>query len=455
MPPPYVCVALDLDHALCRYRIHALQHLIYACLVRALVEEQGAPLDAFKALPPVSPSFTPLEDVPSGTLFREDQPRGVADAILDALDTTDIEKWGVGWCPAFVAKGLVFDAQTGDLLKLGPEGAVLHAWHGLRELTCEELVVKYSGVWWGFTHLQQRQRHENFSTFLTYFDAPAALTLAQWVTHVDMSVPGKAGPAGAGSTASVPASYAHLLKSHGPAFNHIFDNTSAFPTGRGGFFSALRRSPSRYLVGRQGAVEALQKLRGSGTKVVLVTNSTPIFARFLLETVLGKEWRACFDASVYSSNKPEWFLSSSPAPLFLAPFEREGDGVGAFCDSPTHLVLHPESLREYVGGSASHLFDSLALSPGQRCLYVGDHLHGDVVASKVCPRGVWEAAAVVEEVCWETAAGQVSVEVSPWGSFFTHSGNKDTLWGALLKRHADMVEDDVESLLWKLTGRQL
>ena len=46
--------------------------------------------------------------------------------------------------------------------------------------------------------------------------------------------------------------------------------------------------------------------------------------------------------------------------------------------------------------------------------------------------------------------GQAAVGLSPWGSFFTHSDGKDTVWGALLKHHTDFVEEDVEGVLRKL-----
>ena len=34
-------LALDLDHCLARYRVHALQRLIYACVARSLCEREG------------------------------------------------------------------------------------------------------------------------------------------------------------------------------------------------------------------------------------------------------------------------------------------------------------------------------------------------------------------------------------------------------------------------------
>jgi len=452
---PYRAIGLDLDHCLVRYRIHALQHLIYACLVRALVEQAGAPAAAFRESPPLN-TLPTLVDVESGEIDTH------KDEKLDALDDTDIDTWGAAWSPHFAPKGLIFDGTTGDLLKLDARGHVLHAWHGLLELNPQEIVARYGGVWWGFEFLLTGKRHPDFSSFLTYFDAPAALTLAQWVHYVDGSEGESSGSSQNSGAKALPgnSSYTHLLKSHGPAFNWIFDNTAAFPTGRGGFFAALRRHPSRYLVSRRGAGNAMRSLRSKGVKIILVTNSTPIFARFLLNSVIGADWRTCFDAMFYSSNKPEWFSGSQP--LFPAPPPGE-ELIAPPISTPIACVTLEGG--EFMGGSASLLHQALTSNKNKNaiaedsegltnCLYVGDHLHGDVLAARMCSHGQWEAGAIIEELFWEVEGREKEGGASPWGSFFSHPPTgEDSFWGKLVKDHANLTAEDAEKLLQTLVQK--
>ena len=94
--PAVLC--LDLDHCLARYRVHALQRLIYACLSRALAEQCGAPAAAFLAPLPADAADAAAPaapaDVDSGELFPAAEPPASA-----ALDFTDVDAWARGWAP--------------------------------------------------------------------------------------------------------------------------------------------------------------------------------------------------------------------------------------------------------------------------------------------------------------------------------------------------------------------
>ena len=133
------------------------------------------------------------------------------------------------------------------------------------------------------------------------------------------------------------------------AFNFIYDNTEAWDSeggegrdmpwqrtppplytplasagGRGGFFSAIRADPGRYILPRPGLRALLQRLRARGHVTFLATNSKRRFAEYVAEAALGASWAAaCFDLVVFDSQKPSFFQRSAQ------PWLRAGTGGGS------------------------------------------------------------------------------------------------------------------------------
>ena len=423
-------LALDLDHCLARYRIHALQRLIYACLARGLCEREGHPPLTFTRLPaPPAPSGAPPpQDAVAGTDYPGEDGAG--------LDVSDLQRWAVGWAPAFSHKGIVFDAATGDLLKLSATGGVAAAWHGFTQLSAAEALARHGAVYFGFDFLQRRERHPGLAQLSTYFDCPAVVSLAQCVETLDSSSSSSSSGGsggGAGASAAPPSApallrYQHLLQQHSRTFDHIFDNAAAFGSGRGGFFAALRMHPSLYIAARPRAAAALRALRAArATRVLLVTNSNPEFARFILRASLGADCLQHFDALFYSSAKPAWFQHGEAAPS-LAPL-----APGA----QLPLGADWSAGAEFCGGSAGV---AVAAYGREGLVFVGDHVVTDVAAAAQCQAGSWAAVGVVEELEGEAQG------VGPWGPF------KGSWFGHLLAAHASAVTADATELLERLAA---
>ena len=475
---PGDALVLDLDHCIVRYRVGALQKLIYACLVRAFVERGVAPLEAFLARP--AGSFA-TDDCVCGAAAadaaadaaaaadvalmaaEEASGEGADDAVtsLGALDATDEAKWGAAWTPCFAQKGLIYDTPTGDILQLSADGHVARAWHGLEPVSAADVAARHgAGVWRGHATLLSRSRDPDASVFLTYFDAPAVFSLAQLVSWADARGEG-----------GVDA-YRRAISAHSPVFDYIFDNQKAWATGRGGFFAALRARPSNYFLPRTRLHTALQRLRTRGALVVIATNSHVDFARLALRTVFGAQWRKCFSAIFYDSAKPSWFVNTCPVGNADDARALSAGGAAALPELPPHGTA-PMPLRgpplehftvalgtadvpavELVNGSAilvdalvksakaaqlnsadaasatvrldangvPHPFEDAATtsserSPQPRIVFAGDHLHTDVAASAA--RG-WTAVAIVEELSWDATArdfrGEFSADPAPSGA---------------------------------------
>lgn len=379
-------VGFDLDHALARYRVHALQRLIYACIVRGLVERGLAPFEAFQRTP--QPSGDGMRCTAEACGAHVDVESGWegggadcgpdnADCNSADLDHTDVDHWGRAWTPCFAPKGVCFDSRSGDLVQLDERGRVTNAWHGLRRLDAADIARRFgsaraseesssgsakssgssdsgsvgagsggsacgvnnksSDAWWAFSTLSARAKHEDFACMLTFFDAPCALTLAQWVQWEDEARCG--GEAADSWPPLAPTEgYGRLFRAHVPVFDHIFDNTTAWARGRGGFFAALRAQPSRYLVRRPRLAAALRARRAAGGAYAFVaTNSHCAFARWVLAATLGAQWRECFDLVFYGCLKPAWFASLQP--LQSAGGWRD-DGVGDASSGAGAVVGH-------------------------------------------------------------------------------------------------------------------
>lgn len=134
-------VGFDLDHALVRYRNENLMPMIYTALTEFLVTHKGYPADVLR------------------------QP----------------------YDPTFCAKGVLLDYKTGNFFTLDSEGRVVRASHGTRAfMTPEQLEVAWPGrVWNHVDVLRQHTKHDSVFVFITYFDIPAILICARLVDHCD------------------------------------------------------------------------------------------------------------------------------------------------------------------------------------------------------------------------------------------------------------------------------
>ncbi len=134
---------------------------------------------------------------------------------------------------------------------------------------------------------------------------------------------------------------------------------------------------------------ALLRLAVAGRKIILITNSDWWYAdqlcSFLFDNLLPglDSWRQLFDLVVVDSRKPVFFRRGQP-------FTRlNGDGERL---EETDV---PDWGGVYSGGSLDGLMRLLDC-PGEKVLYVGDHIYGDIVSSKL--ESTWRTALIVSEL---------------------------------------------------------
>jgi HAD superfamily 5'-nucleotidase-like hydrolase len=267
--------------------------------------------------------------------------------------------------PEFVIRGLVVDKLHGNLFKMDRHNHVGRCYHGRRPLPEDERRRLYRGE---KVHLSSPR----FAWIDTLFALPEACLFAEVI---------------------------ELLEGQGTKVDYtkLFDDIreSIDTVHRDGSLKAeVKKDLGRYVVRDPELGPALHKLRSGGKKLFLLTNSlfdyTDAVMRFVLDGQLPEypSWRNYFDVVVTGAAKPAFF--SEKRPLWaLGP-----DGA---------RLAEAQSLergRAYEGGDLG-TFERLVGIAGDRILYVGDHIYGDILRSK--KSSLWRTCMVVEELERELA----------------------------------------------------
>src|SRR5512133_3554390 len=266
----------------------------------------------------------------------------------------------------FVIRGLVVDKLHGNIFKMDRHNHVGRCYHGRRPLPDDEIRRLYRGE---KIHLSSPR----FAWIDTLFALPEACLFAEVI---------------------------ELLEGQGGSVDYtkLFDDIreSIDTVHRDGSLKAeVKKDLGRYVLRDPELGPALHKFRSGGKKLFLLTNSlfdyTDAVMRYLLEGQLAEypSWRNYFDAVVTGAAKPAFF-SSERRPVFLLGPD------GARAAEATAL----ERSRAYEGGDLA-TFERLMGISGDRILYVGDHIYGDILRSK--KSSLWRTCMVVEELERELA----------------------------------------------------
>lgn len=390
----YDCLGFDLDNTICRYKIGAMVKLEYEAMAKYLVE---------------------VKCYPSTHLYKP---------IEDNLD--------------FMVKGLILDAENGNLLRVGPDGEILHGSHGTVELTRQELMRYYGeDCRWHVTDLFSKDplhtwngpESEKMRTLLDYFDMPAGLVFARAVDTIDEVKKGRQ------------AKYQvwpDLLE----GLQHMFSREN-FQLSKGGYFPQMKSTPEEYY--HKCSTELInwfKALREKGKILFLITGSNFDFASHTAENSMGPSWRELFDITCYFAKKPGFFTQDRP---FI--------GIDGLEETGPVQVDDLERGGEYINGNWTGLYEFLkkhSKKQEPKVLYIGDNLIQDVYtpAKHTC----CDTVAVVEELEAEGAYGHIQDHTdqpflvsSTWGSYFCHNDeSRLTIWKDMISKHAKLCIPSLE-----------
>lgn len=283
---------------------------------------------------------------------------------------------GLGWPvedlqfdPARAIRGLVIDNDLGNLVKANRFGYIKAAAHGTRMLGYEALRQAY-----GDTLVDLIDPRWTFLN--TLFTLSEAVMYGQLVDLLDAGrLPPRMG-------------YAELREK-------VRSNLDAAHM-EGQLKAEIVADPDRFVDLDPDIPLTLLDQRAAGLKLLLITNSEWDYTREMMAYAFDRflpgdmRWRDLFDQVIVSARKPAFFRERMP--LFKVVDESG--------------LLRPAKFAQdvgeiYLGGHAALIEEMLGLS-GPEVLYVGDHMFGDVHASKGIQR--WRTALILRELEDELAA---------------------------------------------------
>src|SRR3989338_5176821 len=242
--------------------------------------------------------------------------------------------------PNLSIRGLVVDKRHGHLLKMDMHGRVWRAMHGYKHLQKSEIDALYKN--------HKIKITKDFASLDTLFAMPEA---------------------------SLYCDVINLLKNKSPKYGKIFEDIrTAIDTihSDGSLKSIITRNLSIYIESHTDIALILHKLRSSGKKLFLLTNSYWDYTQTVMSYLLGN-WLSYFDIIITASHKPNFFTEKNPFKKISTDSQ------------------HPV----YEGGNI-HDFEKMTGLLGEEILYVGDHIYGDIVRSR--KETLWRTCLIVDEL---------------------------------------------------------
>ncbi|XP_029044398.2 cytosolic purine 5'-nucleotidase isoform X2 [Osmia bicornis bicornis] len=286
--------------------------------------------------------------------------------------------------PSFPVRGLWFDTLYGNLLKVDAYGNILVCVHGFEFLKHSQVYELYPNK---FLQLDESRVY----VLNTLFNLPETYLLAcliDFFTNSPQYTREKTGVKEGELTMS---------------FKSIFQdvrNAVDWIHLHGDLKSKTIENLDEYVKKDQRLPMFLNRIRESGAKVFLLTNSDYVFTdkimTYLFDFPHGaksdephRNWKTYFDTIVVDARKPLFFGEGT--------ILRQVDTRTGALKLGTHKgPLHTGEV--YSGGSCD-VFTELIGAKGKDVLYIGDHIFGDILKSKKI-RG-WRTFLIVPELVQE------------------------------------------------------
>ena len=310
------------------------------------------------------------------TLAIYDQPEMDAlsiQATVQKLVLRGYPAWlaDVPYDTGFAIRGLLIDKRHGNVLKMDRYKVAHVAYHGYRKLERDEIAALY-----------HQKKIRPATPRWHWIDTLYALSEATlYAGIVDAMEKRK-------ETVDFGRLFADIRESIDEAHRD------------GTILDAVLGQLPRFVVRDADLAPTLHKLRSAGKKLFLLTNSRWPYTDRMMTHLLGAampeypSWRHYFDVAIVAAQKPAFFQQHRPIE------ERDGD------------VLRPvtgplERGRAYEGGNLHDLERLLGVT-GDRILYVGDHIYGDILRSK--KESAWRTAMILQELEGEIGAHEACAE---------------------------------------------
>ncbi|XP_003695992.1 cytosolic purine 5'-nucleotidase isoform X1 [Apis florea] len=286
--------------------------------------------------------------------------------------------------PSFPVRGLWFDSLYGNLLKVDAYGNILVCVHGFEFLKHSQVYELYPNK---FLQLDESRVY----VLNTLFNLPESYLLAcliDFFTNSRQYIPDRTGVKEGELTMTFKSIFQDVRNAvdwihlHGNLKTKTMENLDLY-------VKKDRRLPM-----------FLNRIRESGAKIFLLTNSEYVFTNKIMTYLFDfphgakpdephRNWKTYFDTIVVDARKPLFFGEGT--------ILRQVDTKTGALKLGTHKgPLHTGEV--YSGGSCD-VFTELIGAKGKDVLYIGDHIFGDILKSKKI-RG-WRTFLVVPELVQE------------------------------------------------------
>ncbi|XP_002741392.1 cytosolic purine 5'-nucleotidase-like [Saccoglossus kowalevskii] len=289
--------------------------------------------------------------------------------------------------PSFPIRGLLFDKEFGNLLKVDAYGNILVCVHGFKFLTGADIQECYPNKF-----IQVSKETENRIYILnTLFNLPETYLLACLVDFFSTSeqyVPNKCGV----SHGDLFMTWKGIHQDVRAAVDWVHD--------KGTLKQDTLNNIEHYVIKDARLPMLMHRLKETGRKVFLITNSdysyTQAIMTYLFDYPHGptpdsahRPWWSYFDAAIVDARKPLFFGEGT--------ILRQVDTRTGALRIGTHVGPLQEG-QIYSGGSCDG-FCQLMGATGRDVLYIGDHIFGDILKSKK-ERG-WRTFLIIPELSQE------------------------------------------------------
>ncbi|HEX7603877.1 MAG TPA: HAD-IG family 5'-nucleotidase, partial [Polyangiaceae bacterium] len=265
----------------------------------------------------------------------------------------------------FPIRGLLIDKRFGHILKMDRYKVVQKGYHGLRELSKDELRALY----------QQKKIRPTTARY-HWIDTLYALSEATLYTGIvdGFEQRGEA------------VDFARLFTDIRECIDEAHRD--------GTILNLVEADLPRYVNRDANLAQTLHKLRSAGKRLFLLTNSRWPFTEKMMNYLLGDampeypSFRHYFDVIIVAAQKPAFFQERRPI------MQRDGTEFRT-------ATMPLERGAIYEGGNLHDLERCLGVT-GDRILYVGDHIYGDILRSK--KESSWRTAMIIQEMEAEVMA---------------------------------------------------
>jgi HAD superfamily 5'-nucleotidase-like hydrolase len=277
----------------------------------------------------------------------------------------------------YAVRGVVIDRNLGNVFKMDRHGHVGRVFHGFNLLPGEERERQYRRT-------RIRLSSPRYAWIDTLFALPEAVMYVTLVSFFE-------------------------ARGERPDYKQLFDDIR-FCIDEAhrddSLKTVIRNQLDSYVIKDPKLAETLHKLRSSGKKLFVLTNSYYPYSNAVMSYLLDgarkayPSWRNYFDFVIVGGKKPAFFTQRQP---FVQLDTRTGEPL-------SNKVTSLGRDAVYQGGNIAD-FENMTGVRGDRVLYIGDHIYGDIL--KLKKSHTWRTAMVIQELDGENQTGErLSVQIN-------------------------------------------